>query len=77
MCYASQWLTEARMEESVLVQDLNEEALEVSATLTIQGIFQGYIVLLEVHFLHRLQVNLWVDGIKRVSHKHSACLFIF
>lgn len=41
-----------------LVQDLNEEAFEVSAALGIQSLFQGHIVLLQVHVLHRLQINL-------------------
>lgn len=50
------------------MQDLNEEALEVSTTLRIQRIFQGYVVLLQVHVLHRVQVSLWVGAIKRMSH---------
>lgn len=50
------------------MQDLNEEALEVSTALRIQCIFQGYVVLLQVHVLHRVQINLWVGEIKRMSH---------
>lgn len=45
------------------MQDLNEEALEVSTTLRIQSILQGNIVFLQIHVLYCLQVDLRVNNI--------------
>lgn len=44
------------------VQDLNEQTLKVSPTLRVQGVFQGDVVLLQVHVLHRFQVDLRVGN---------------
>lgn len=59
------------------VQDLNEETFEVPPTLRIQGVFQGHVVLFQVHVLHRLQVNLWgwtqKDGVKQVLASVHKC----
>lgn len=51
------------------VQDLNEEAFEVSTTLGIQSLFQGDIVFLQVHVLYGLQVDLWVNNITLQSQE--------
>lgn len=54
------WIMPGRKCWKVSVQDLNEEALEVSATLRIQSVLQGYVVFLQIHVLYCLQVDLWV-----------------
>lgn len=47
------------------VQDGDEEAFKVAAALGLQSVLQSDVVLLQVHVLHRLQVQLLVGG--RVS----------
>lgn len=59
------------------MQDLNEEAFEVSTTLWIQSIFQGNIVFLQVHVLHCIQVSLWVINITLLSPQNLISLHIF
>lgn len=59
------------------MQDLNEEAFEVSTTLWIQSVFQGNIVFLQVHVLHCLQVDLWVNNMTLRSPQNPFSLLIF
>lgn len=61
------------------VQNGNEEAFEVAAALGFQSVLQSDIILLQVHVLHRLQVQLLVGGEKggggtgvNTTHKSSA-----
>lgn len=49
------------------MQDLDEEAFEVSTALWIQSIFQGNVVFLQVQVLHRLQVDLWFNNTTLLS----------
>lgn len=55
------------------MQDLNEEALEVSATLGLQSILQGNVVFLQIHVLYCLQVNLQVRNKKLSQHPWKLC----
>lgn len=54
------------------VQNRNEEAFEVAAALGIQSVLQGDVVLLQVHVLHRLQVQLLVRGENMLVLKHKS-----
>lgn len=74
--WAGTEVTEGKKWE-VLVQGLNEEAFEVSSTLRIQGVLQGNIVLLQIHVLHRLQVDLRISNTTLLSPQNPLCLFIF
>lgn len=69
------WLNKAFREggesETVSVQDLDEEAFEVSTALGIQGVFQGDVVFLQVHVLHGLQVDLWVNDMTPLSTRQT------
>lgn len=51
-----------RVRPARLVQNLYQEALEVSAALRVQRVLQGDVIFLQIHVLYRLQVDLWVHN---------------
>lgn len=58
-----------RVRPGRLVQNLYQEALEVSAALRVQGLLQGDVVFLQIQVLYRLQVDLWVHSALVTSQK--------
>lgn len=60
-----------RVRPGRLVENLYQEALEVSAALRVQRVLQGDVVFLQIHFLYRLQVDLWVHGMLVTSQESN------